>query len=304
MRKYFLSIIVSLFFLLSTSLAWAVPFSPPKGPLFMKGDILQQLSPDASILSPQGVEEINWGLFRVSGIWEGDGTGQDFGRLAGNQIFNESSDNGQILGIFGNIEYHAATAEDELLGEGGELHFYYNDSSMDFQEFTGLDPADRVDDGNDFTYPGFTDGELLAKFELIPGAITSNYSGATTLGTKMPSAEISGEGQFLTYGNVMTDGDGNPLGSWGPLLGTQFFNTALGDNTADAYIKSSYYNTQGDYWGDPENNIFGSRADDPMRLYAVPEPTTLLLLGTGLLGLAIFGRKKLFKVKKSEPLNS
>jgi hypothetical protein len=38
-----------------------------------------------------------------------------------------------------------------------------------------------------------------------------------------------------------------------------------------------------------------SVAGDPPILNSVPEPTTMLLLGSGLLGLAGYGRKKFFK---------
>ena len=42
---------------------------------------------------------------------------------------------------------------------------------------------------------------------------------------------------------------------------------------------------------------FLGHSGDTFKLAAIPEPTTMLLLGSGLIGLAGFGRKKFFKKK-------
>ncbi|HDQ41154.1 MAG TPA: PEP-CTERM sorting domain-containing protein [Desulfonatronum sp.] len=88
-------------------------------------------------------------------------------------------------------------------------------------------------------------------------------------------------------------------GVWAQQLSTAFFNTALGNNTADMKFRNIYESDGNHYWddlSDPEKPILGAQMTDPLRaVNAVPEPGTVLLLGAGLLGLAAYGRKRYIK---------
>ena len=68
----------------------------------------------------------------------------------------------------------------------------------------------------------------------------------------------------------------------------------LGDDTTSSMTTSGNHPT-----GTVTNQTTPNGAGDPSAS-PTPEPTSLLLLGTGLIGLASVGRKKIFKKDKTE----
>ena len=81
----------------------------------------------------------------------------------------------------------------------------------------------------------------------------------------------------------------NPLATGGFGGPPQYFTTAIleinWDSTASLLSESAFVRMQ---------NV-GLNGDGSLKTNPVPEPTTMLLLGTGLISLAGFGRKKFFK---------
>lgn len=162
---------------------------------------------------------------------------------------------------------------------GGTIDFYY-DTSRD----ANFGPTHAATDDS-----GFTDGTLLATVSNITGW---------------------GHNSFDTGTPNFTGGDYHLNGQFTYLL-DDFWYEDTGEDLLEKYVNLSWLlgYTAGD--ADPQHFTQNFGGTDPynvpimysldadhdssFELNVIPEPATMLLLGSGLLGLAAFGRRKFFK---------
>jgi hypothetical protein len=302
MRKLFLVSLLMLMVGVSQT-AFALPYVPEipdDQPLYFKFNNYEQISATGSIVAPSGNLEQSWGIIDTTSVAVGDLVALPSGvPPIDHQLFARGggvwADIGfgseEITGIFWGIEADTTNTTNEIAGTNGWLDLYF-DTNDDFTN--SYNPADRTADDQ---YTGATEGEFLARIAFLNGAIENGEPNTSLIGSVTPTPGGFSEGSADSFGGVVADVDGDgipyePLddGAWSFFLDRNWFDSWLGPNTADIRFKNSY-NPFSD-WDGP-TGVIGAISDDPARAFArpIPEPTTVLLVGIGLLGLAGVGRR-------------
>lgn len=259
----------------SVQVTLAAP-SPPElmpGPVSVKFDGRQQLSPEGAITLPDGqaTGESAWGLINVStvatGIVEGGGITRDEAYWTANSV------NGGIRGMFYDLE-PTTDSSGGIASTGGRMDLYFFE---DFRNVDGTSPDSRTALDR---YPEFGDpdnGIHLVSIRFADGLSDEN---TTILGDTLPVAG-GFTGQSGGFGTVDVDAGG----LWANQF-EAFFSTDYGDR--DYRLRSNYENfSNWDTTGVDGQTVFGSTLDDPLTGYVIPAPSSVLLMGLGLLGFGV-----------------
>lgn len=279
-----------LLLIMSILFTWSFAFAYPTLPeawkiKFENWEVVNE--PELGNNLADGVED-NWGIAKITSIIDRSTTTSTWADLATERY--------EISAIFYNLDFDDAFMEGSNLTVNasnklltGKLDLWIDDKlDAGYTVFDpSLGPGGRLLTS---TYTGVTDGVMLASFDFVSGILVD--ADADSVDTIVQTI-TNGQGVSFFTG----DGSGfmeviDGTGYWADIILREVMPTNNTTNPmADAFFEFDtrvHPDSGMDDWG------WDTNSEDPAFGHAIPEPATMLLLGSGLIGLAGFGRKKRF----------
>lgn len=269
--------------------AQAVPIGLPYEPVYFQFNNIEQvdqsLANNITVPGGYGVAG-NWGLVNVSIIQHGAVSIPHVDIAGGPGWWMDDGPggaNGQITGIFYGINLTTGTT-----ATGGTLDLYYQEAGSD--PITAAILAGTSGGPDAATVGLFTGGTFLARLNFASGILDGDN--VTTISSNV-NLTTSLSGLADSFADVNT----SVVGPWTNTLNADWFwvdtdgDGIRGEVGETRDLRFSNFFNGLPAW-DGSGSIKGLRSNDPGRVYTTPEPCSMLLVGSGLIGLATVVRRK------------
>ncbi|MCF8060994.1 MAG: PEP-CTERM sorting domain-containing protein [Deltaproteobacteria bacterium] len=286
--------------------ALAVP-SLPAGPVYFQFNNVEQIDQTlGNGISVPGINPLtgladygtagNWGLVNISTIQDGAVAipHRDIG--GGPVLWSDDGvggSNGQITAIFYDIQLDTGT-----LATNGVMDLYYRELGQEGvtnnhlagtaggPDAATVDTFIGTDDGTDTTF--------LARLFFDTGIVTGDDTH-----TILSNTDVTAPGELSGRADSFASVDTTTVGLWTALLDQDWFwvdtdgNGVFGEAGELRDVRFSNFFNSAPGWDDPlVDTTVGLRSNDPARTFTpIPEPSTMLLLGAGLMGFAGVARR-------------